>query len=64
IYSVNVDSGQQKVTEWGICNKYDLLATIKNKRKDSQFWNPQDNIELEAEEETDQSVGFFGQKYW
>ncbi|XP_021760636.1 protein SODIUM POTASSIUM ROOT DEFECTIVE 1-like [Chenopodium quinoa] len=51
IYSVNVDYAQQKVTVWGICNKYDVLATIKNKRKDAQFWNPEDNIKLEETED-------------
>ncbi|GAB4858629.1 hypothetical protein Ancab_010102 [Ancistrocladus abbreviatus] len=57
IYSVNVDFGQQKVTVWGICNKYNVLATIKNKRKEAQFWNSEDNIHLEAEgkEETHHS---------
>lgn len=47
IYSVNVDYHQQKVTVWGICNKYDVLATIRSKRKEAQFWNPEDNIPLE-----------------
>ncbi|KAK3445732.1 hypothetical protein EUGRSUZ_A00968 [Eucalyptus grandis] len=43
IYSVNVDYNQQKVTVWGICNKYDVLETMKAKRKESRFWNPEDN---------------------
>ncbi|KAJ8774666.1 hypothetical protein K2173_017112 [Erythroxylum novogranatense] len=43
IYSVNVDYSQQKVTVWGICNKYDVLATIKSKRKEARFWNREDN---------------------
>ncbi|XP_057951270.1 heavy metal-associated isoprenylated plant protein 36 [Malania oleifera] len=46
IYSVNVEYKEQKVTVWGICNKYDVLATIKSKRKDARFWNPQDNDEI------------------
>ncbi|KAL8139721.1 hypothetical protein V2J09_005742 [Rumex salicifolius] len=50
IYSVNVDYGQQKVTVWGICNKYDVLSSIKNKRKEAKFWNPEDNPPLEEEE--------------
>ncbi|KAL9237130.1 hypothetical protein vseg_011716 [Gypsophila vaccaria] len=50
IYSVNVDYAQQKVTVWGICNKYDVLSTIKKKRKDAQFWNPEDNPKLEKTE--------------
>lgn len=44
IYSVNVNFNQQKVTVWGICNKYDVLSTIKNKRKEAHFWNSRDNI--------------------
>ncbi|CAH9058747.1 unnamed protein product [Cuscuta epithymum] len=43
IYSVNVEFNEQKVTVWGICNKYDVLSTIRKKRKDAQFWNPEDN---------------------
>ncbi|WCJ27571.1 Heavy metal transport/detoxification superfamily protein [Euphorbia peplus] len=39
IYSVNVDYKQHKVTVWGICNKHDVLATIKSKRKEARFWN-------------------------
>ncbi|MED6201315.1 hypothetical protein PIB30_093668, partial [Stylosanthes scabra] len=47
IYSVNVDYYQQKVTVWGICNKYDVLETVRSKRKDARFWNPEDNnVEL------------------
>ncbi|KAL1348878.1 hypothetical protein HN51_024747 [Arachis hypogaea] len=46
IYSVNVDYYQQKVTVWGICNKYDVLETVRSKRKDARFWNPEDNLEL------------------
>ncbi|KAK4273822.1 hypothetical protein QN277_017144 [Acacia crassicarpa] len=48
IYSVNVDYSQQKVTVWGICNKYDVLATIRSKRKEARFWNPEDNAALEV----------------
>ncbi|KAJ6677443.1 HEAVY METAL TRANSPORT/DETOXIFICATION SUPERFAMILY PROTEIN [Salix viminalis] len=47
IYSVNVDYYQQKVTVWGICNKQDVLATIKTKRKEARFWNPQDSTQME-----------------
>ncbi|KAL6122998.1 hypothetical protein ACLB2K_075521 [Fragaria x ananassa] len=55
IYSVNVDYSQQKVTVWGICNKYDVLATVRTKRKHACFWNPEDNdIGEEGEEETEQ----------
>ncbi|KAJ6748658.1 COPPER TRANSPORT PROTEIN ATOX1-RELATED [Salix purpurea] len=52
IYSVNVDYYQQKVTVWGICNKYDVLETIKSKRKEARFWNPQDNVQMEEDEES------------
>ena len=55
IYSVNVDYAQQKVTVWGICNKYDVLATIKNKRKEARFWDPEDNIKLEEKEQEEAS---------
>lgn len=47
IYSVNVDYSQQKVTVWGICNKYDVLATIRSKRKEARFWKLEDNAVLE-----------------
>ncbi|KAI4338057.1 hypothetical protein L6164_016411 [Bauhinia variegata] len=47
IYSVNVDYSQQKVTIWGICNKYEVLATIRSKRKEARFWNPEENAALE-----------------
>ncbi|KAK4770250.1 hypothetical protein SAY87_030782 [Trapa incisa] len=51
IYSVNVDYSQQKVTVWGICNKYDVLETMRRKRKDARFWNPVDNVIMPAQEE-------------
>ncbi|CAI9289682.1 heavy metal-associated isoprenylated plant protein 45 [Lactuca sativa] len=41
IYSVNVDYDQQKVTVWGICNKKDVLSTIRAKRKGARFWKQQ-----------------------
>ncbi|XP_049349433.1 heavy metal-associated isoprenylated plant protein 28-like [Solanum verrucosum] len=37
---VNVDFEQQKVT---ICNKYDVLATVRSKRKAARLWNSEDN---------------------
>ncbi|CAN4085611.1 unnamed protein product [Withania somnifera] len=56
IYSVNVDFEQQKVTVWGICNKYDVLATVRRKRKEACFWNPEDNdMDTMQESETDSS---------
>ncbi|KAK3042053.1 hypothetical protein RJ639_001755 [Escallonia herrerae] len=51
IYSVNVDFHQQKLTVWGICNKHDVLSTIRSKRKGTRFWNPEDNVNVELEEE-------------
>ncbi|CAK9158256.1 unnamed protein product [Ilex paraguariensis] len=55
IYSVNVDFSQQKVTVWGICNKYDVLGSIRNKRKEARFWNPEDNVALEESQTTPSS---------
>ncbi|XP_022141204.1 uncharacterized protein LOC111011661 [Momordica charantia] len=49
IYSVNVDCNQQKVTVWGICNKYQVLSTVRSKRKAARFWNH------ETEQEADNS---------
>ncbi|XP_010241064.1 PREDICTED: uncharacterized protein LOC104585778 [Nelumbo nucifera] len=45
IYSVTVDYKLQKVTVWGICNKYDVLATIKSKRKEARFWDCDDKTD-------------------
>ncbi|XP_044512272.1 protein SODIUM POTASSIUM ROOT DEFECTIVE 2 [Mangifera indica] len=50
IYSVNVDYEQQKVIVWGICNKYDVLETMKSKRKETRFWNEEDNFVMEKSE--------------
>lgn len=44
---MNVDYNQQKVTVWGICNKYDVLTTMRTKRKEARFWNDEDNAEME-----------------
>ncbi|XP_047337308.1 heavy metal-associated isoprenylated plant protein 36-like [Impatiens glandulifera] len=43
IYSINIDYYQQKVTVWGICNKYGVLEMVKKKRKVARFWNPEDH---------------------
>ncbi|ESQ54513.1 hypothetical protein EUTSA_v10026470mg [Eutrema salsugineum] len=43
IYSVKVDYYKQKVTVWGICNKLDVLAMVKKKRKEARFWNAEEN---------------------
>ncbi|KAI4384884.1 hypothetical protein MLD38_002975 [Melastoma candidum] len=42
IYSVSVDHSQQKVTVWGICNKHDVLETVRCKRRGARFWNEED----------------------
>ncbi|KAF8702572.1 hypothetical protein HU200_032956 [Digitaria exilis] len=39
IHSVQVDYHQQKVTVWGICNREDVLAAIRRKRRAAQFWD-------------------------
>ncbi|KAJ9539567.1 hypothetical protein OSB04_026073 [Centaurea solstitialis] len=47
IYSVNVDYNQQKVTVWGICNKKEVLSSIRGKRKGAHFWNtPEDDNDV------------------
>ncbi|KQJ84193.1 heavy metal-associated isoprenylated plant protein 28 [Brachypodium distachyon] len=38
IHSVQVDYHQQKVTVWGICNREDVLAAVRRKRRAAQFW--------------------------
>ncbi|KAL8538218.1 hypothetical protein ACS0TY_000260 [Phlomoides rotata] len=47
IYSVNVDFPQQKVTVWGICDKYDVLSIVKKKRKGARFWDSEEDIQLQ-----------------
>ncbi|VFQ72601.1 unnamed protein product [Cuscuta campestris] len=44
IYSVNVEFDEQKVTVWGICNKYDVLSTIRAKRRGARFWDNADDV--------------------
>ncbi|KAJ3706877.1 hypothetical protein LUZ61_010582 [Rhynchospora tenuis] len=39
IHSVHVDYHAQKVTVWGICNRDDVLAAIRTKRRDAYFWD-------------------------
>lgn len=36
---MNVDYKRQKVTVWGICNKQDVLDTIRSKRREARFWD-------------------------
>lgn len=38
IHSVQVDYQQQKVTVWGICNRHDVLAAVRKKRRAARFW--------------------------
>ncbi|XP_062226549.1 heavy metal-associated isoprenylated plant protein 28 [Phragmites australis] len=38
IHSVQVDYHQQKVTVWGICNRDDVLAAVRKKRRAARFW--------------------------
>lgn len=45
IYSVHVDYNEQKVRVWGICNKHQVLSTVRSKRKAARFWNNNDQEE-------------------
>lgn len=36
---MHVDYDLQKVTVWGICNRDDVLAIIKKKRREARFWD-------------------------
>jgi len=40
-------NSQQTMMVRGICNKFDVLQTVRSKRKDACFWNQEDNVELE-----------------
>lgn len=40
---MKVDYYNQKVTVWGICNKLDVLAMVKKKRKEARLWNVEEN---------------------
>jgi len=62
IYSVNVDYYQQKVTVWGICNKNDVLETVRSKRKEARFWNQEDNVVLDKSQSPSSSPSLFSQK--
>ncbi|WOL05746.1 heavy metal-associated isoprenylated plant protein 30-like [Canna indica] len=48
IHSVHVDYNLQKVTVWGICNRDDVLATIRKKRREARFWETTTAAECEA----------------
>ncbi|KAJ4871547.1 Heavy metal transport/detoxification superfamily protein [Raphanus sativus] len=52
IYSVKIDYYKQKVTVWGICNKLDVLAMVKKKRKDARFWNAEENDQENVDQES------------
>lgn len=45
---MKVDYYKQKVTVWGICNKLDVLAMVKKKRKEARFWNVEENHNAES----------------
>jgi hypothetical protein len=38
IHSIQVDYQQQKVAVWGICNRGDVLAAVRKKRRAARFW--------------------------
>jgi hypothetical protein len=48
IHSVEVDYHQQKVTVWGICNRHDVLAAVRRKRRAAQFWGDQPDLGEDA----------------
>ncbi|KAG6476615.1 heavy metal-associated isoprenylated plant protein 30-like [Zingiber officinale] len=62
IHSVRVDYELQKVTVWGICNKDDVLATVKKKRREARFWDQSLECDQaappseEVEEEDDKEI--------
>ncbi|XP_006282473.2 heavy metal-associated isoprenylated plant protein 6 [Capsella rubella] len=56
IYSVKVDYYNQKVTVWGICNKLDVLATVKKKRKEARFWNIAEDKNDDDQESVDDGI--------
>lgn len=45
---MKVDYYNQKVTVWGICNKLDVLAMVKKKRKEARFWNIEEHNNPES----------------
>ncbi|CAN6240612.1 unnamed protein product [Urochloa humidicola] len=47
IHSVQVDYQQQKVTVWGICNREDVLAAVRKKRKAARFWDGDELVQGE-----------------
>ncbi|WOL07467.1 heavy metal-associated isoprenylated plant protein 30 [Canna indica] len=57
IHSVDVDYNLQKVTVWGICNKDDVLATIRRKRREACFWDQTQSeaSTVKAEEEVEEA---------
>ncbi|CAL5069561.1 unnamed protein product [Urochloa decumbens] len=44
IHSVQVDYQQQKVTVWGICNREDVLAAVRKKRRAARFWDGDEHV--------------------
>lgn len=39
IHSVQADYHEQKVTVWGICDRDDVLAAVRKKRRAARFWD-------------------------
>ncbi|CAL9154607.1 unnamed protein product [Musa hybrid cultivar] len=56
IHSVHVDYKLQKVTVWGICNKDDVLATIRKKRREARFWEQAEPEAAEGKVEDEMAV--------
>ncbi|XP_020577867.1 heavy metal-associated isoprenylated plant protein 28 [Phalaenopsis equestris] len=52
IHSVHVDYYQQKVTVWGICNREDVLYSIRKKRRKARFWDQTESEDKAMVEET------------
>ncbi|KAJ4777903.1 Heavy metal transport/detoxification superfamily protein [Rhynchospora pubera] len=63
IHSINVDYHTQKVTVWGICNKDEVLATIRKKRRDARFWDQEASSNGNTEAETGDDVGSPGETF-
>ncbi|XP_068636160.1 copper transport protein ATX1 [Aristolochia californica] len=64
IYSVNVDHKLQKVTVWGICNRDDVLATIRNKRREAHFWGSDESTRLPLRSKNKTTTRSKGWKAW
>ncbi|KAL6882578.1 hypothetical protein ACP4OV_011268 [Aristida adscensionis] len=49
IHSIQVDYQQQKVTVWGICNRDDVLAAVRKKRRAARFWGAGETVGPDGE---------------